>query len=342
MHIEAPRADSRIEQLKEKARRAALSFKISLAAGLLVATMPLGAETNPAHQKNIRQRSVAEKNVREKKVTIVAPSELRTMVLTDDRERVFMASKESPDAYIEVMLSDTTGGQATLSPEAEKLLENSQKITKIHTHPLGIYNIAGYSPDQISAAREGLIPVPLSLPPSIPDLLSAKMFSEIENNGRGSVDADQKIYGTDGVWSFEGGKNSILFTEIGEVRKELVEIFSSFREGLPKKLQERYDTIIGFAENSGDARQGIICRDINELAKDPELATKISPLEQKLNKLTIDHAQTFRVMEEINMLSIDMTHPEKRGAAMRRYFEITEKEGFKITFEPDEKAKQEQ
>ncbi len=84
-----------------------------------------------------------------------------------------------------------------MTPEVEKLIENSNELTRIHTHPLGIYDIAGYNSDQIVSVREGLIPVPLSLPPSIPDLLSAKLFSEMQqNDGTGIVKATQKIYGT--------------------------------------------------------------------------------------------------------------------------------------------------
>ncbi len=44
-------------------------------------------------------------------------------------------------------------------------------------------------------------------------------------------------------------------------------------------------------------------------------------------------------MEEMNMLSIDMTHTEKHDAARRKYFEIVEQEGFQITFEPYETIK---
>ena len=328
MSMEANLTDSRLSQLKEMPRRTALYLKISLAAGLLAVTMPLGAETNPTNQKALKQRTTAEENIKEKKTTIFKPSELRKMVLKDDHERAFIALKESPDEYIEIGLSDKAFGITMATPELEKLAENSKGVTLIHTHPLGIYNVAGYTSDQISAAREGLMPIPLSLPPSILDLLESKRFADMQTNT-----IKQKIYGTDGVWSFEGG-NSTLFAEIGQINSELAEIFLSFRASLPKNLQEHYNKILSFAENEGDAQQGIICRDINELAKDPELRGRLGPLEEKLAKLTVEYDQAFASMEEMIKLNIDMTHPEKRDAAMKRYLEVVEQEGFKVKFEP--------
>jgi hypothetical protein len=272
----------------------------------------------------------------EKETSFVTPDKLRAMVLADNSERVFIAFPESPHMLYEITdrnLKSPAFVRGTMPPEIEKLMEEADGFTKIHTHPLGIYTIAGYTPDEIQAAREDLIPIPLSVPPSILDLLSAKKISEDEAQGP-VINMKQEIYGTDGIWSFEGGAGSALFTEIEQVINELGQIFSSFREKLPRKLRVRYDKIIHVAENQGDAQQGFICRDINELTKNPEFAPFMPPLEEKLAKLALNYKEAFALMEEINMLSMNMTRPEKREVAMRRYLEIAQKEGFQVKFEP--------
>ncbi|MFZ2150146.1 MAG: hypothetical protein WAV15_03225 [Minisyncoccia bacterium] len=271
----------------------------------------------------------------EKEGSFITPEQLRKMVLTDNSERVFIRFPNSPRLYEITDRSQNliAFARGAMTPETEKMLEQSDEFTKIHTHPLGIYGIAGYTPDEIDAAREGLMPVPLSMPPSIPDLLSAKIISQIEGMGE-PIRVNQEIYGTDGIWRFKGGADSVLLTEIEQVNQELVNIFSDFRKTLPANLQGPYDKIIHLAENEGDARQGFVCRNINELTKNPTFAPYLPLLEEKLAKLSLEYKETFALMEEMTALSIAMTHPEQRDAALQRYLAIVEKEGFEIKFEP--------
>lgn len=333
--MDAGGTSSRLEQIAARGRRAFLSFRIALAAGLLLGSAALGAETY-APQESLPKSPVVESSAPESENLITTPSEAKAMVLKDDNERIFFATGEQPGIFVAGGMGDGAFGRAYLAPESERLLGDPDQITMIHTHPLGVYEVAGYSRDEIQSAREGITPVPPSIPPSILDLLTAKHFSEMRDDNSGMICADQKIYGTDGVWSYAGGKDSALFDDIKATTSELTQAFSSFRGSLPPDLQQHFDQIAFVADSKTDARSGLICRDINELAKDPELAARLGPLEAELAQLVKKHDQTYKTMEELNMLGVAMSHPEQRSVAMRRYMSIVQQEGFQVKFEPYE------
>jgi|GEM_PF-4502559 len=174
-------------------------------------------------------------------VEVFTEDEVRKMIMSDDFERLFLITSDAPNRLVQITKGSKFRTELNIHEynQALPIFTGYKEGFYAHTHALSGYEKWGYSPARIQAIREGKKPLPHAMPPGIGDLRASIKLDKYNSEGGPCI--QQRIYGTDGIYEFDGGSSSLIFvqlTDYDEEVKKLTPLLSGDPKGHKLKLED--------------------------------------------------------------------------------------------------------
>ena len=263
---------------------------------------------------------------REKRV--VTTEEIRTMVLRDESERMFVGTNGG--------LYEVGGGEKesgfTKFEDIQRFIDEGEDTPIVaHTHPISVFDNAGYTTEELNemrARRDSLV----SMPPSITDVMGS--VSAAEHFKDQEVEIRNRVYDPAGMWEYTVRQDNSAIGQFKKFQYDLAERIEAALTDTDKETMKKF----GVGKVHPAKRIAVLKANQDTLAIGEKLEQTAN---QFLEELTEDTKETLGKFAELEYLCLNIAGAKRSGhdqeqirGLIKNYTETAASVGIQVSYTP--------
>ncbi|HEY4474464.1 MAG TPA: hypothetical protein VJC06_00885 [Candidatus Paceibacterota bacterium] len=265
---------------------------------------------------------------KEKEKRPVTLEQIKIMIAQDESERMFVGSNSG---LFEMGGGEKESGFIKFEDIQHFIDENEKSPVVAHTHPIAVFDNAGYTPEELNkmrTERNFLAP----MPPSITDIMGS--VSTVEHFKDQDVEIRNKVYDPTGMWEYTLQQDN-----------SAIELFKKFQHDLSERTEASLtDTDKQIMEEHG-INKAHPAKRVSILKANPSTRVIGEKLEQTANQfideLTEDTKEALSKFGKLEYFCLDIAGAKRAGhdqeqtkKLIRNYIETAASIGIQVSYTP--------
>ena len=254
--------------------------------------------------------------------------QIKIMVVHDESERMFVGSN---DGLYEMGGGEKESGFIKFEDIQHFVDENEKSPVVAHTHPIAVFDNAGYTSEELNKMRmkrDSLAP----MPPSITDIMGS--ISTVEHFKDQNIEIRNRVYDPTGMWEYTLQQDNSAIELIKKFQHDLSERIEASLTDIDEKIMKEYKI------NKAHPAKRIAILKANSVTQ--AIGEKLEQTANKfIDELAEDTKETLSKFGKLEYLCLDIAGAKRLGydqeqlqEFIRRYIETAAGIGIQVSYTP--------